>query len=121
MFYNLIEEYSNIISDYSVENFRRYGIAYSLVARIEFIDQSILYIKDYLFLDGKRKYSYHWQTKVGDLRSRWDNSPHHKNISTFPHHKHTPNDVIKSHSRNLNEILKIISEHITKNITNEAE
>jgi hypothetical protein len=49
VFYKLTGEYSNIISDYSVSDFRRYGSASSLVAKIEFIDGSILYIKDYLF------------------------------------------------------------------------
>jgi len=88
VFYKLVEEYSNIISDYSVSDFRRYGAASSLAAKIKFIDESILYIKDYLFIDGKRKYSYHWQTNKGHLISRWDNSPHHKNISTFSHHRH---------------------------------
>ncbi|UCH96904.1 MAG: hypothetical protein JSV88_08655 [Candidatus Aminicenantes bacterium] len=59
MFYKIVEDYAEIICDYSVSVFRRYGNASSLVASIEFIDQSILYIKDYLFLDGSRKYSFH--------------------------------------------------------------
>jgi hypothetical protein len=117
VFYKLVEEYSNIITDYSVSDFRRYGSAYSLVANIRFIDGSILYIKDYLFIDGKRKYSYHWQTDEGRLISRWDNSPHHKNISTFPHHKHLPDEVEKSILRSLNEIIKIINETIQKKQT----
>lgn len=121
MFYKLTEEYSNIISDYSVSDFRRYGSASSLVAKIEFIDGSILYIKDYLFTDGKRKYSYQWQTEAGSLISRWDNSPHHRNISTYPHHQHMPDEIIKSYKRNLREVLKIISEAVTRNIANGPE
>ena len=35
-------------------------------------------------------YSYHWQDSDGSLRIRWDNSPHHKNLRTFPDHKHSP-------------------------------
>ncbi len=115
MFYKIIEEYSNIICDYSVSDFRRYGDAFSLVARIEFIDGSVLHIKDYLFLNGKRKYSYHWQDKKGNLISRWDNSPHHKNISTFPHHRHSQGKPGKSKERYLDEIVMIINRIIKDN------
>ncbi|MCP5104436.1 MAG: hypothetical protein GY950_13695 [bacterium] len=109
MFYKLIEEYSSIVSNYSVSEHKKYGPAYSLVAGIEFIDGSILYIKDYLFIDGKRKYSYHWQTGKSDLIARWDNSPHHKNISTFPHHRHLPDQVTASQARSLREVIETIS------------
>lgn len=57
MFYKIVEEYSAIIDDFTVYEFRRFGGASSLLAKIEFIDTSVLYIKDYLFIDGKRKYS----------------------------------------------------------------
>ncbi len=33
-------------------------------------------------------YSFHWQDESGLLRKRWDNAPHHRKISTFPHHLH---------------------------------
>ena len=121
MFYKIVEEYSTIINDFAVYDFRKFGGASSLVAKIEFIDNSILFIKDYLFIDGKRKYSFQWQTNEGHLISRWDNSPHHNHISTFPHHRHLPGEqeeIIKSHSRNLSDIVKIINEIITKSNKN---
>ena len=34
------------------------------------------------------KYSFHWQDANGRLRKRWDNAPHHPEISTFPYHVH---------------------------------
>jgi hypothetical protein len=117
VFYKLIEDYSDIIKDYEVFDLRKFGTASSLVAKIEFIDTSILYIKDYLFRDGKRKYSFQWQTSEGLLISRWDNSPHHDDISTFPHHRHLPQEVeevTKSYSRNLSDVIKIINGIIIK-------
>jgi hypothetical protein len=84
VFYKIIEDYAEIISDYSVSEFKRYDNASSLAAALEFIDRSVLYIKDYLFLNGSRKYSFHWQDCDGNLISRWDNSPDHGGISTFP-------------------------------------
>lgn len=108
MFYKITEEYSSIIRHYKVNQYKRYGSAYSLVAKIEFIDDSILYIKDYLFLNGKRKYSFHWQKENSDLILRWDNSPHHGDISTFPHHKHSPDRIESSYERNLKDVFELI-------------
>jgi hypothetical protein len=54
MFYNTIREFSEIVADYTVSEFRRYGAAMSFVAKVVFIDGSVLFIKDYLFIDGKR-------------------------------------------------------------------
>ncbi|NJN84829.1 MAG: hypothetical protein HC802_22765 [Caldilineaceae bacterium] len=34
------------------------------------------------------KYSFHWQDPEGLLIARWDNAPHHPELSTFPHHIH---------------------------------
>lgn len=108
MFYKLVEEFSDIIADYSVSEHKRYGPAASLVASLKFKDSSSLQIKDYLFIDGKRKYSYHWRDANGRLIIRWDNSPHHKGLSTFPHHKHMPERVTDSKERTVKDILTVI-------------
>lgn len=34
------------------------------------------------------KYSFHWQRNDGTLICRWDNAPHHRDVTTFPHHLH---------------------------------
>jgi len=115
VFYKVIEDYSDIVADYSVFKYRRYGSAVSLNARLEFIDGSVLYIKDYLFLNGKRKYSYHWQDSDGNLMVRWDNSPHYKDIYTFPHHKHLPDKISESKERNIGEIFKYIRNSMLEN------
>lgn len=45
--------------------------------------------------DGLRteKYSFHWQHPDGHLICRWDNAPHHPELSTFPHHIHECDDA----------------------------
>ena len=60
MLYRAVEAFSNIVTGFSVSEHGRYGAGMSFVANIQFIDASSLHIKDYLFLDGKRKYSYHF-------------------------------------------------------------
>lgn len=44
------------------------------------------------FLD----YRYHFQDERNCLVFRYDSTPHFPNLSTFPHHKHLPDDVISS-------------------------
>lgn len=113
MLYNLQREYKHIIKDVKILKFRPLLNSYELLAEIIFIDDSILYVKDYLFLSGTRKYSYHWQSKNGDLLNRWDNAPHWPDIPTFPHHKHIK-DVLQveaSKERNLKDVLKYIDEY----------
>lgn len=38
------------------------------------------------------RYSFHWQRADGSLIRRWDNAPHHREISSFPHHVHVGAD-----------------------------
>jgi len=41
------------------------------------------------------KYSFHWQNAQGKLRRRWDNAPHHPELSNAPHHVHIENDYVR--------------------------
>jgi hypothetical protein len=58
------------------------------------------------------KYSFHWQNPEGKLIRRWDNAPHHPEISSFPHHLHDADEVnIKPHGPvDVFEILRVIGE-----------
>lgn len=38
-------------------------------------------------------YSYHLMDEHGNVIFRYDNAPHHPEIETFPHHKHTPSGI----------------------------
>jgi hypothetical protein len=66
-----------------------------------------------LFLDGERKYSYHWQNSNMKLIYRWDNAKHHTHIATFPFHKHTPNGIEESIPMTLKKVLEIIDRSIS--------
>jgi hypothetical protein len=86
--YEVLARYDAIIRAVAVERFRHFGSAHELRASITFSDESILHVRDYLFRDGSRKYAYHWQTRHGRMRRRWDNSAHWPEIATHPHHVH---------------------------------
>ncbi len=114
MLYNLQREYKHIIKDVKISKFRTLLNSYELLAEIVLIDDSILYVKDYLFLDGKRKYSYHWQSVNGELLIRWDNAPHWPDISTLPHHRHIKDvsQVKASKEKNLKDVLNHIDKFL---------
>ena len=40
-----------------------------------------------------KKYHFHWQDENNNLKRRWDNAPHLKNLKNFPHHVHFPKIV----------------------------
>ena len=56
-----------------------------------FIDGSCLYFRELVELQNtviRRMYSYHYQDRDAALIFRYDDTPHHPHIRTFPHHKH---------------------------------
>ena len=82
---------------------------------LEFIGGSTLhfieFVETYEGEEVKRpKYKYHLQSESGELIARWDNVPHHRDISSFPHHKHDKNGVHPSEPADLKYVLDIIME-----------
>jgi hypothetical protein len=109
----LARRYGDIIQAIEVERFRIVGDSYELRAIMTLKDGAKLFVKDYLFLDGTRKYAYHWQDREGQLRSRWDNAPHWPGVTSYPHHQHRGSEdvVTSSDVRTPEEALQYIREH----------
>jgi len=84
--YEVLARHADIIREVTIERFRYIDIAHELRASIALPDGSVLHVRDYLFRDGTRKYAYHWQTRRGRLRRRWDNSGHWPDLPSHPHH-----------------------------------
>ncbi|MFH0975316.1 MAG: DUF6516 family protein [Spirochaetota bacterium] len=92
-------------------DFKTFRFGFFIKVKVVLINESELFIREYSDKEV-RNYSYHWQDKNGKLIIRWDNSPHHKNISTFPHHKHNKNKIIPSFEIDISGIFKIIEKNI---------
>ncbi len=76
-----------------------------------------LHIAEYIVIShGKpiaEKYRYQLQTPDGISTIRWDNAPHHRTLSSFPHHKHCCDDTIVSSSiNNIFEILNSLDDEL---------
>ena len=53
-------------------------------------------------------YRIHWQRHDGHLKRRWDNAPHHREVSTFPHHVHV-GSIAHVESSEPTTILKVLA------------
>ena len=86
---------------------------------IIFIDSSRLHLLEIIDATqpGKIQYSYHYQTKDGKIIFRYDNAPHHKEIKSFPHHRHCESEqqVLATDEPSLNTVLKEIVAFFLKN------
>lgn len=97
---------SKIISSYNILDFKSGDTFYYIKASINLTDNSILHIREFIS-DTEYNYSYYWQNTKGKLLIRWDNAPHHKEISTYPHHKHTEK-IEESEEVDLEKVLEYI-------------
>jgi hypothetical protein len=101
-----------IVQGYEVLDFKSGESFYFLRIKAEIIDGSELYVREYVSRE-ESLYSYHWQNEDGSLRVRWDNSPHHKGLRTFPHHKHVP-ELEESEEVSLEDVIAAIKERLAQ-------
>jgi Family of unknown function (DUF6516) len=106
----LLEQYLSI-TQFEVEQYKSWELGFYVRLKITFKDNSVLFVKEYTS-ETERNYSYHWQSKEGDLIIRWDNAPHYKKIKTFPHHRHVGSKVFESYEITLKDILVFIDERV---------
>lgn len=80
--------------------------------RLRFHDGSLLDFDEVILLRNgqivKLRYAYHYQNESGEITFRYDNSPHHPNIITYPHHKHVGSTVEPAQVPDLSEVLREI-------------
>ena len=75
--------------------------------RITFYNGSILEFTESITPD-RFKYRYQYINTKGNLIFRYDNVPHHREIATFPDHKHQPDKVVESESIDLRQAIEEI-------------
>jgi len=108
-----ILENSQIVINYNILDFK-YGKNYYYYLKIKaiLINNSELFIR--LFVsDTEYIYSFHWKNDKNTY-IRWDNAPHYKNVTTYPHHKHINDQVTESYEICLEDVLKYIEKEINK-------
>jgi hypothetical protein len=89
-----------------------------LKGQITIIDSSTLEISIFATESSKKlsidKYRLHYMNAGGQMVFRYDNSPHHPEIDSYPHHKHTPGKIRPSKRPSLQDIINEISAMILR-------
>jgi len=104
---------SIVLSSNIQKHFIPDGRAVYLKGSLVFVDSSILEIA--MFVSETRdavkveKYRLHYIKSNGQMLFRYDNAPHHPEITSYPHHKHTPDNIIPSAEPSLKDVMKEIS------------
>ena len=114
MIYEILKLYNDIIISYEINKFHQVEKSYALVVDFKLSGNYQLFAKDYLFTDGTRKYSYHFQDDKGNMIFRYDNAPHWIDLENFPFHKHEPTEVIASKPMNLERVFYEIKTYMAK-------
>lgn len=109
----IIEESSVIESILSIDS-DAFGEYYRLKIHARLINGWKLYVWEHA-TPKFRRYAYHI-SKGAELIIRWDNAPHHKQIKTFPHHKHIEESVLESKDVEIEDILKELEQMIRKGV-----
>jgi hypothetical protein len=96
---------------------KRGDLAGFIRGEVEFRDgSSLLFFRELIDLRlplQKVMYAYHYQKADGELIFRYDNTAHHRSISTFPIHKHLMGgNVTSSDVPSLEQVLREIEEFI---------
>ncbi len=85
--------------------------------KLLFMGGYILNFMEYIQIrKEKPKYSFNFTDGKGNLIFRYDNAAHHRDIPTFPHHKHSGTVVQSSKEMTLAEVIFEIESMILANI-----
>ncbi|MBI3762290.1 MAG: hypothetical protein HY260_10570 [Chloroflexi bacterium] len=101
-----LKELAGVISASSVQ--REVDVALGTgftKGRITFLDGSVLEFSEQLPTE-RQKYRIHHMDAESNLIVRWDSAPHHRELATFPFHKHTPSGVEAHPAINVLEALE---------------
>ncbi len=108
--------FKSIIKSYSIEK-----KIYS--EKQGFLKGTILFVNENKFRfmevknterNSKNKYRYHYMGKDNRLIFRYDNASHHKELKSFPHHKHMEDSIIESKEPGLFEVLIEVLDSINR-------
>ncbi|OQX23915.1 MAG: hypothetical protein BWK80_23440 [Desulfobacteraceae bacterium IS3] len=104
------------VNTYEIQDYKRWSDGFYYRLKVVFADKSVLFAREYVD-PAEKHYAFHWQNKENLMIMRWDNAPHHRDISTFPHHRHSDKEISESTDISIEEIFEIILKRVHNNVS----
>ena len=76
------------------------------------VDKKLDFMEYIQIGEERPKYSFNFSDGKRDMIFRYDNAPHHREIPTFPHHRHFRSNIQTSKEMGLAEVLSEIEKII---------
>jgi len=110
----ILDDYNHIVEDYII-NKQTFTLEKGAIeSEVFFNDNSQLDFNEVVNTNqmNKQKYSYHYMNENKEMIFRYDNVQHHREIKTFPHHKHLEKEIVESSEPDLEKVLEEIEKII---------
>lgn len=108
----IVDEFSDIVEVTAKLELSEEEHVSRLKARLSLRDGTVLWIREIWVKEVIEAYSYYWLRPDETVIIGWDNAPHHKEVGTFPHHKHLGNTIESSQEKNLRGVLSFIRDFL---------
>ncbi len=110
----ILDKHNHIIEDQTIHTMKLADDKGYIEGEVFFIDETTLDFLEVVNTNKieKERYKYHYMNKDKQLIFRYDNAQHHRDLDTFPHHKHTEKSVVESKEPNLEIVLVEIENKI---------
>ncbi len=109
-FRRTVKEYGDFVESVEVFRYEEEESISQLKARLRLFDGTMLCIREVRIKGVLESYSYYWLRPDETAITGWDNAPHHREINSFPHHRHVGSHIEFSEERNLRDVLEFIRE-----------
>lgn len=88
-----LSELSGLVVSWTIQRDLDANLGWGFIrGRIIFVDGSRLELSEQIPV-RRRKYRFQYMDWNNELIARWDSAPHHRHLSNFPFHKHTPEGI----------------------------
>src|SRR5208283_1825835 len=74
-------------------------------AKLVLFDGTILWIREVWIRETIAAYSYYWLRPDDSVIMGWDNAPHHRDVASFPHHKHIGKNIEPSNENDIRKVM----------------
>jgi len=104
-FRTTVNGYADLVESVEVFRYEAEENISQLKERLRLFDGTVLWVREVRIEEILKSCSYYWLHPDETAIMGWDNAPHHREIASFPHHRHLGDRIESSNERNLKDVL----------------